>query len=80
MAICHSIQNKLYILFFQADISGIPVIRAQSQDITALGTAMAAGAAEGINIWDIYAEERESIPSDTFLPTSTENGKILIIL
>lgn len=37
---------------------------------------MAAGAAEGINIWDIYAEERESIPSHTFLPTSTENGKV----
>lgn len=35
---------------------------------------MAAGAAEGINIWNIYAEERELIPSDTFLPTSTENG------
>lgn len=64
-------------MHFQADISGIPVIRAHSQDITALGTAMAAGAAEGINVWNIYAEERELIPSDTFLPTSTENGKYI---
>lgn len=51
------------------------MIRAQSQDITALGTAMAAGAAEGIDAWNIYAEERELVPSDTFLPTSTEGGK-----
>ncbi|KAJ8936130.1 hypothetical protein NQ318_022212 [Aromia moschata] len=59
----------------QADISGIPVIRAQSQDITALGMAIAAGAAEGIDIWDINAEERELVPSDTFLPTSTEDER-----
>ncbi|XP_023024251.2 glycerol kinase 3 [Leptinotarsa decemlineata] len=59
----------------QADISGIPVIRAHSEDITALGTAMAAGAAAGIEIWDINSEERELVPSDTFLPTSTESER-----
>lgn len=59
----------------QADISGIPVIRAHSQDITALGVAMAAGMAKGIEVWDIYAEERELVPSDTFLPTSTEDER-----
>ncbi|CAH2014917.1 unnamed protein product [Acanthoscelides obtectus] len=59
----------------QADISGMPVVRAQSQDITALGTAMAAGAAEGIKAWEIYSEERELVPSDTFLPTSTESER-----
>lgn len=62
--------------FFQADISGIPVVRAQSQDITALGTAIAAGCAEGVHVWNIDAEERELVPSDTFLPTSTEDGKL----
>ncbi|KAL1517929.1 hypothetical protein ABEB36_001627 [Hypothenemus hampei] len=59
----------------QADITGIPVIRAHSQDITALGAAMAAGMAKGIDVWDINAEERELVPSDTFLPTSTEDER-----
>nr|CAI5864887.1 unnamed protein product [Callosobruchus analis] len=68
------IENSL-LMQLQADISGIPVIRAQSQDITALGTAMAAGAAKGIDAWDIYSEERELVPSDTFLPTSTESER-----
>jgi glycerol kinase len=59
----------------QADISGIPVVRAQSQDITALGVAIAAGQAEGINVWDWDAVDREVIPSDTFLPTTTEDER-----
>lgn len=61
----------------QADISGIPVIRAQSQDITALGVAIAAGQAKGIEVWDLNSEDREVIPSDTFLPTTTEDGRFL---
>lgn len=61
----------------QADITGIPVIRAHSQDVTSLGVAMAAGMAKGVEVWDINSEERELVPSDTFLPTSTEDGKVL---
>lgn len=68
-------RNTVFLLF-QADISGIPVIRAHSHDITALGVAMAAGMAKGVEIWDVHAEERELIPSDTFLPTSTEDGEL----
>lgn len=64
----------------QADITGIPVIRAHSSDITALGAAMAAGMAKGVEIWDIHAEERELVPSDTFLPTSTEEGKLFLYI
>lgn len=40
---------------------------------------MAAGAAKGIDVWDIYSEKRELVPSHTFLPTSTESGKALSI-
>ncbi|XP_065162340.1 glycerol kinase 3-like [Atheta coriaria] len=59
----------------QADISGIPVFRSQSQDITALGVAMAAGQAKGIDVWDLDARNREVVPSDTFLPTTTEDER-----
>lgn len=67
-------QNNL-LMQLQADISGIPVFRAQSQDITALGVAMAAGQAKGINVWDINAENHENVPIDTFLPTTTDEER-----
>ncbi|XP_072400887.1 glycerol kinase 3-like isoform X1 [Diabrotica undecimpunctata] len=67
-------ENNL-LMQLQADISGIPVIRAESEDITAIGAAMAAGAAEGIDIWDINSEERQLVPINTFLPTSTESER-----
>lgn len=67
-------QNNL-LMQLQADISGIPVFRAQSQDITALGVAMAAGQAKGINVWDINAENHETVPIDTFLPTTTDEER-----
>lgn len=43
-------------------------------DITALGVAMAAGHAEGIDVWDLEGEEVETVPTDTFLPTTTPEG------
>lgn len=58
----------------QADISGVPVLRARSQDITTLGAAMAAGYADGIKVWDLDAGDVEVVHSDTFLPTTREDG------
>lgn len=51
------------------------MLRAHSRDLTALGVAIAAGQAEGINAWDLGQEFRETVPSDTFLPTSTEEER-----
>ncbi|KAH1010801.1 hypothetical protein HUJ05_005044 [Dendroctonus ponderosae] len=36
---------------------------------------MAAGMAKGVEVWDVHAEERDLIPNDTFLPTSTEDER-----
>lgn len=44
-------------------------------DITALGAAMAAGNAEGIGVWELEGEGIETIPRDTFLPTTTSEGR-----
>lgn len=63
----------------QADISGVPVFRTQSQDMSALGVAMVAGQAKGIDAWDITKEYSETVPSDTFLPTTTEDGNFLLL-
>lgn len=42
-------------------------------ETTALGVAMAAGSAEGIRKWDVKIDA--TVPSDTFFPSITENGK-----
>ncbi|XP_029177476.1 glycerol kinase [Nylanderia fulva] len=55
----------------QADLCGTPVFRSTLPDMTALGVAMAAGHAEGIDVWDLEGEEVETVPTDTFLPTTT---------
>ncbi|XP_046596466.1 glycerol kinase isoform X2 [Neodiprion lecontei] len=55
----------------QADLCGTPVFRSTVPDITALGVAMAAGHAEGIDVWELEGEEVETVPTDTFLPTTT---------
>ncbi|XP_033328567.1 glycerol kinase isoform X2 [Megalopta genalis] len=56
----------------QADLCGTPVFRSTMPDITALGAAMAAGNAEGIGVWELEsAEGVETVPTDTFLPTTT---------
>ncbi|XP_043281441.1 glycerol kinase isoform X2 [Venturia canescens] len=59
----------------QADLVGIPVFRASMPDITTLGAAMAAGHAEGIDVWDLDGEDVETVPNDTFLPTTTPEGR-----
>lgn len=40
---------------------------------------MAAGQAEGIEVWSLDAEEREIVATDTFLPTTTEDGTTVCV-
>lgn len=63
----------------QADLTGIPVVRSLLPDSTALGVAIAAGQADGINIWNLQEKQDTehflSRGSDTFLPTTTEEER-----
>ena len=43
-------------------------------ETTALGAAMAAGAAEGVEVWSLKEEDLTSITTDTFTPSITETG------
>ena len=45
-------------------------------ETTALGAAMAAGAAEGVNVWSLNEGDLATITTDTFTPSITEKGKI----
>ena len=53
----------------QADLVGIPVVRPSMTETTALGAAMAAGAAEGIGVWNLDDKDLAEKSADTFRPT-----------
>ncbi|CAH0598674.1 unnamed protein product [Chrysodeixis includens] len=55
----------------QADLIGIPVLRAQAWDMSTLGVALVAGGAAGV--WG--AEAARATHSDTFLPTTTDDDR-----
>jgi len=65
--------NNDYVMQHQADLCGIPVIRPQMTETTALGAAMAAGCAKNIEVWDM--KNVQPVPSDTFLPTISEDER-----
>ncbi|CAH1391559.1 unnamed protein product [Nezara viridula] len=58
----------------QADLCGIPVVRApHASDVTTLGAAMAAGWAEGIEVWDKEPERANVIRNSTTFNPVTNN-------
>ncbi|XP_030641633.1 glycerol kinase [Chanos chanos] len=59
--------NRL-LMQLQSDILCIPVVRPTMSETTALGAAMAAGAAEGVNVWDLTSDSLTSLPSEKFQP------------
>ncbi|KAK3923751.1 Glycerol kinase 3 [Frankliniella fusca] len=57
----------------QADLIGIPVVRPKMAETTALGAALAAGCAPGIDLFDL--DKEEIMPSDVFEPKITEDER-----
>ncbi|KAG7295235.1 hypothetical protein JYU34_022206 [Plutella xylostella] len=64
--------NEL-LMQLQADLIGIPVLRANAWDMTALGAAMAAGNAAGV--WSCADWQHRATHSHTFLPTTTDDDR-----
>ncbi|KAM5238791.1 glycerol kinase-like [Ctenodactylus gundi] len=60
-------QNKI-LMQLQADILCIPVVRPFMPETTALGAAMAAGAAEGIGVWSLEPEHLPAVSAERFEP------------
>jgi glycerol kinase len=44
-------------------------------ETTALGVAMAAGAAEGINVWSLAPEDLTTITTENYIPHITADGR-----
>ncbi|KAM6176747.1 glycerol kinase 2 [Erethizon dorsatum] len=59
--------NKI-LMQLQADILHIPVIRSSMPETTALGAAMAAGAAEGVDVWSFKPEDLSAITMERIEP------------
>ena len=58
-----------------ADLVGIKTLRPSMSETTALGAALAAGAAEGIKVWDVYSKhEDDAVPCDEFEPVLGAEG------
>ncbi|XP_036906975.1 glycerol kinase 2 [Sturnira hondurensis] len=69
--------NNKILMQLQADILRIPVIKATMPETTALGVAMAAGAAEGVDVWSLKPEDLSAVVMERIEPrvkaTESEN-------
>ncbi|XP_071774384.1 glycerol kinase-like isoform X1 [Centroberyx gerrardi] len=59
--------NRL-LMQLQADILCMPVVRPSMSETTALGAAMAAGAAEGVEVWSLSPGQLPDVTSETYQP------------
>uniref|UniRef100_A0A8D0ACW8 glycerol kinase n=1 Tax=Sander lucioperca TaxID=283035 RepID=A0A8D0ACW8_SANLU len=59
--------NRL-LMQLQADILCIPVVRPSMSETTALGAAMAAGAAEGVGVWNLSPSHLPHVTSEKYQP------------
>ncbi|XP_003962188.2 glycerol kinase-like [Takifugu rubripes] len=59
--------NRL-LMQLQADILGVTVVRPTMSETTALGAAMAAGAAEGVNVWNLRSSHLPKVTCEMYEP------------
>ncbi|XP_054978371.1 glycerol kinase isoform X2 [Sorex araneus] len=60
--------NNKILMQLQADILYIPVVKPSMPETTALGAAMAAGAAEGVGVWSLDPEDLSAVTMERFEP------------
>ncbi|EGW03854.1 Glycerol kinase [Cricetulus griseus] len=65
--------NKI-LMQLQADILYIPVVKPSMPETTALGAAMAAGAAEGVGVWSLEPEDLSAVTMERFEPQINAEG------
>ncbi|XP_030058239.1 glycerol kinase [Microcaecilia unicolor] len=60
--------NNKILMQLQADILCIPVVKPSMPETTALGAAMAAGAAEGVGVWSLNPGDLTAVTCERFEP------------
>ncbi|KAB1253034.1 Glycerol kinase, partial [Camelus dromedarius] len=66
--------NNKILMQLQADILYIPVVKPSMPETTALGAAMAAGAAEGVGVWSLEPEDLSAVTMERFEPQINAEG------
>lgn len=61
----------------QADLLGLPVVLPSMPETSALGVAMAAGAAKGIEVWDLKSAESSDVTMEVFSPSIPDSVREL---
>lgn len=70
---CHKVVFECNFIEFWC----LGTVRAHAWDMSALGVAIAAGNAVGV--WSLESWRRHATAADTFLPTTTDDGKTMTI-
>ncbi|XP_060090085.1 glycerol kinase isoform X2 [Heteronotia binoei] len=60
--------NNKILMQLQADILCIPVVKPSMPETSALGAAMAAGAAEGVGVWSLNPDDLTAVTCERFEP------------
>ncbi|KAK3770700.1 hypothetical protein RRG08_037892 [Elysia crispata] len=63
---------NLLLMQIQADLLGIDVVRPSMTETTALGAAMAAGSAEGVDVWDLSSLMSGNTKGSPSTPVATD--------
>lgn len=61
--------SNTLLMQIQSDLLGLPVVLPSMPETSALGVAMAAGSAKGIEVWDLASAETTYITTDVFTPS-----------
>uniref|UniRef100_A0A8C9NFK4 Probable glycerol kinase n=1 Tax=Serinus canaria TaxID=9135 RepID=A0A8C9NFK4_SERCA len=69
--------NKI-LMQLQSDILCIPVVKPSMAETTALGAAMAAGAAEGVEVWSLNPRDLTAVTWERFEPQINPEGKTFL--
>ncbi|KAF7250976.1 Glycerol kinase [Varanus komodoensis] len=70
--------NNKILMQLQADILCIPVVKPSMPETTALGAAMAAGAAEGVGVWSLNPDDFTAVTCERFEPQINPEVNIAI--
>lgn len=71
---------SIYVLFYQglgknATFISVLLVKPSMPETTALGAAMAAGAAEGVGVWSLHPDDFTAVTCERFEPQINPEGK-----
>lgn len=66
------------VIYYHLTVNYVFLVRPSMAETTALGVALAAGSAEGVDVWDL--DSMTPPPADTFTTSITNDGELLCVI